>query len=71
MDAPATGEDRYRAEAWSDNRPLTITSHVFLTTGSASFGGGCSVTPEGDDRSWVFVSGLMLALGLVVRKKLS
>jgi len=71
VDAPATGEDRYRAEAWSDNRPLTITSHVFLTTGSASFGGGCSVTPEGDGRNWVVVSGLMLALGLVLRKKLS
>jgi hypothetical protein len=46
VDAPATGEDRYRAEVWTDTRPTTITSHVFVTTGSASYGGGCSTAPD-------------------------
>jgi len=47
VDAPASGEDRYRAEVWVDDRPATITSHVFLKTGDASFDeGGCSTAPQ-------------------------
>ncbi len=54
VDAPATGEDRYRAEVIVDGRPRTITSHVFVkhqATGRprptaaepASSGCGCDV----------------------------
>ncbi len=43
VDAPPTGEDRYRAEVWVNDRPSTITSHVFLSTGNTSFDTGCSV----------------------------
>jgi len=67
VDAPASGEDRYRAEVWNDTRPTTITSHVFLTTGSASFDGGCATTP-GEPRSrWLALAGAALAFVVLAR----
>ena len=51
--APATGEERWRAEVLFEGKPLTVTSHVWLKLdaagptaqdASADDGGGCAVT---------------------------
>ena len=60
--AGANGE---RAEIWNGNRPSTITSHVFLKTGDASFDGGCSTAPS-DRESPRPLLALGVVLGLVV-----
>ena len=47
IDAPAAGETRVRAEVWSDTAPRTITSHLWLRTGAASYGGSSGAKVEG------------------------
>lgn len=53
MDAPESGETRVRAEVWSETAPRTVTSHLWLRTGPASYGagtvagGGCSCGAAG------------------------
>ncbi|HEX4514273.1 MAG TPA: CehA/McbA family metallohydrolase [Polyangiaceae bacterium] len=72
VDAPATGEDRYRAEVWNDTRPSTITSHVFVTDGAESFGGGCAVAPTGDDPKRVMMMlGVGLAIVIAIRRRVT
>jgi hypothetical protein len=67
VDAPASGEDRYRAEIWSGNRPSTITSHVFLKTGDVSFDSGCNTAPaERGSRSVAAI--VAVVLGLVIAR---
>lgn len=69
VDAPAEGEDRWRAEALVDERPRTVTSHLWLRRDpagpdaeAAASDEGCGVAREGGARApWV---GLALA-GLV------
>jgi len=66
VDAPASGEDRYRAEVWAGNRPSTITSHVFLKNGDASFDSGCAISPaESNESRWLVVA----ALAVLVRRR--
>ncbi len=64
VDAPASGEDRYRAETWDDTRPSTITSHVFLKTGDASFDGGCSTSSEPASPS-ILVAGFAIGVAFL------
>ena len=77
IDAPATGERRVRAEVWSDTAPRTITSHLWLRTGDASYGGasggvvrgggGCAI---GDPGGSAFALGAALgALALLRRRR--
>jgi hypothetical protein len=55
VDAPAAGEDRWRAEVLLEGAPLTVTSHVWLKLdangplaedASSGDGGGCAVIPR-------------------------
>jgi hypothetical protein len=71
VDAPKSGEDRYRAEVLIDGKPRTITSHVFVkyqTTGrprptaeAAEKGCGCGY---GSDTRSLTVAGGVAALAL-------
>jgi MYXO-CTERM domain-containing protein len=79
FDAPATGEDRYRAEVLVDGKPRTITSHVFVkraVTGrprpvldapsEESKGCGCNV--GGAPRAGAFLALVGLAALLLRRR---
>lgn len=68
--APATGEDRYRAEVLVKAKPRTIASHVFVSldpagpdavgaraSGGTDAGGGCDVTATSVSNAWLVVLG--------------
>jgi MYXO-CTERM domain-containing protein len=68
--APATGEDRYRAEVLIKDKPRTIASHVFVSldpsgpdavsaraNAGTDAGGGCGVSATGASNAWVVVVG--------------
>lgn len=69
-EAPAVGEDRWRAEVVINGKPRTLTSHLWLRTGAggedppaaaapvAAVGGGCGCSAPGD-------AGLCRAAGLL------
>ena len=75
VDAPAQGEDRWRAEVLLEGAPLTVTSHVWLKLDpngplaeepAAEEGGGCAVTShEAATSRTAPVAALGLGLGLV------
>jgi hypothetical protein len=44
ISAPATGEDRYRAEVIDDVGASAITSHVWITRPASGGGGGCAAS---------------------------
>ena len=77
VDAPKSGEDRYRAEAYVDGRPRTITSHLFVryaatgrvrpTSSAADTGGGCSTTTTGGPG--IAALGALAALVLRLRRR--
>ncbi len=78
FDAPASGEDRYRAEVLVDGKPRTITSHVFVkhaVTGRArpvldapAEGKGCGCNFGGAPRAGVALACLGLA-GVLLRRR--
>ena len=60
VDAPAQGEDRWRAEVLFEGAPLTVTSHLWLKLDAsgplaeepaADDGGGCAVVTKGFESS--------------------
>ena len=72
--APEQGEDRWRAEALVDDRPRTVTSHVWLrrdpagpeAEAPATGDDGCGVAPDGRPRtSWLGVTLAALAVALL------
>jgi MYXO-CTERM domain-containing protein len=76
--APATGEDFWRVEIHTDGHPITVTSHLWLRTGTASdtsgldveaVGGGCgcSVPAGGDSNAPLALA--LLGLGVAVRRR--
>ncbi|MDB4933053.1 MAG: uncharacterized protein JWP87_25 [Labilithrix sp.] len=82
VDAPAQGEDRWRAEVLFDGAPLTVTSHVWLKldasgpdtradAAASDDGGGCAVIARepgsGAPRWPIAVAGLALA-GLAIAR---
>lgn len=70
VDAPASGEDRYRVEVLSEGAPLTVTSHVWLgldpsgpqaEDASATDDGGCTTSPRpASTPSWMVLTLLTL-----------
>jgi hypothetical protein len=76
VSAPATGEERWRAEVLFEGKPLTVTSHVWLKLDAAGpraedapagddGGGGCAViTPE--PRGVPLLATALVFLGLAI-----
>ena len=78
VSAPATGEDRWRAEVWeSDNLPHTVTSHLWIAAaagdagaGAGGAGGcGCGAVPGAGRADAALVLLAAIALGLGVRRR--
>lgn len=76
--APATGEDRWRAEALVEERPRTVTSHIWLTrdangpvaeTPPSSSDDGCAVSTDHQPQSLAIVATAAVALFLVRRRR--
>lgn len=65
VQAPETGEDRYRVELTEDRRIVTITSHVYVKRGSG--GSGCVVMPG--ESSLAGLALTLLALGAVLGRR--
>src|SRR4029079_13142523 len=51
VEAPATGEDRWRVEVLKTERRRTVTSNVYITLSGASGTGGSGAKQESDDRA--------------------
>ncbi|MBX3208462.1 MAG: CehA/McbA family metallohydrolase [Labilithrix sp.] len=76
--APEQGEDRWRAEALVDERPRTVTSHVWLVRDPAgpeaeapsANDDGCGVAPDGRSRApWFVVALAAIAVALRGRRR--
>lgn len=77
VDAPETGEDRWRAEALLNGRRRTVTSHVFVTgpptgalDGAEEDDGGCGCRVGGGAGSWSGAA-LLALLALARRRRRS
>jgi MYXO-CTERM domain-containing protein len=72
VNAPAQGEDRYRAEVLFEGAPLTVTSHIWLkldpngpqAEDAAPDSGGCAVTAS-DPTSPLLASIVIAGLALL------
>ena len=75
--APATGEERWRAEVLFEGKPLTVTSHVWLkldragprAEDAASDDSGCAVTRSDEVPSTLVVTALAFLAAAVLRMR--
>ena len=75
--APASGEDRWRAEVLVDDDPRTVTSHIWLKDGPAGTkadvvgveGGGCGCRAAGGPSGWGLVVGAAAAAALASARR--
>ncbi|MBX3225432.1 MAG: hypothetical protein KF795_33310, partial [Labilithrix sp.] len=77
VDAPSEGEDRWRAEALVDERPRTVTSHLWLRRDPAgpeaedatAHDDGCGVAADGHTRApWLALAFAALVVALRRRR---
>ncbi|HEY8076200.1 MAG TPA: CehA/McbA family metallohydrolase [Labilithrix sp.] len=75
VDAPVSGEDRWRAEVTIDDKPRTVTSHLWLrsdpngiaASDDGGSGGGCVVSRE--TPSWPIAFGASIVVLALVRRR--
>jgi hypothetical protein len=83
VEAPASGEERYRAEWLTDEKPHTVTSHIWVKLdpngptveepapppSGGGDDGGCTTTPRSSPAAPLVLAGLGLLGGALVRRR--